>query len=98
MQLLVLRCIPFATNGAHSSRGCAFPARPPARLPACLPASQPFLGPQLAELWPVIRYKFASALTAWHPSDQSAHAILAPWHKVGVGGLGGWEAWRRWFA
>jgi hypothetical protein len=37
----------------------------------------------MAELWPVIRFKFASALQAWHPSDQSAHVILAPWHKVG---------------
>lgn len=44
---------------------------------------QPFLGPQMAELWPVIRFKFASALQAWHPSDSSAHVILAPWHKVG---------------
>ena len=37
----------------------------------------------MSELWPVIRFKFASALQAWHPSDQSAHVILAPWHKVG---------------
>ncbi len=44
---------------------------------------QPFLGAQMAELWPVIRFKFASALQAWHPSDSSAHVILAPWHKVG---------------
>ncbi|KAI7842892.1 hypothetical protein COHA_003404 [Chlorella ohadii] len=42
----------------------------------------PFLGAQMAELWPVIRFKFASALQAWHPSDSSAHVILAPWHKV----------------
>ncbi|KAL4858605.1 Septin and tuftelin-interacting protein 1 [Chlorella vulgaris] len=42
----------------------------------------PFLGLPMAELWPVIRFKFASALQAWHPSDQSAHVILAPWHKV----------------
>jgi hypothetical protein len=39
----------------------------------------------MSELWPVIRFKFASALQAWHPSDQSAHVILAPWHKVGWG-------------
>jgi hypothetical protein len=47
-----------------------------------LPLPQPFLGLPMAELWPVIRFKFASALQAWHPSDQSAHVILAPWHKV----------------
>lgn len=47
---------------------------------------QPFLGPQMSELWPVIRHKFASALQAWHPSDASAHAILAPWHKARRGG------------
>eukprot|EP00887_Chlorella_sp_A99_P006127 scaffold22.g6127.t1 len=42
----------------------------------------PFLGQQLEELWPVIRHKFASALAAWHPSDGSALAILAPWARV----------------
>ncbi|GAB4821104.1 hypothetical protein N2152v2_008150 [Parachlorella kessleri] len=42
----------------------------------------PFLGQQMTEFWPVIRFKFANALQAWHPSDQSAHIILAPWHKV----------------
>lgn len=39
----------------------------------------------MAELWPVIRFKFANALQAWHPSDQSAHVILAPWHKARCG-------------
>ena len=36
----------------------------------------------MEELWPIIRHKFAAALSAWHPSDGSAHAILAPWHRV----------------
>ncbi|EFN58159.1 hypothetical protein CHLNCDRAFT_50559 [Chlorella variabilis] len=35
----------------------------------------PFLGAPMAELWPVIRFKFANALQAWHPSDQSAHVF-----------------------
>ena len=54
----------------------------------------------MAELWPTIRHKFASALTAWHPSDSSAHVILAPWAKVGGVGewcgvvwMGGWPGW-----
>lgn len=34
------------------------------------------------ELWPIIRYKFTSALSHWHPSDPSALEILKPWKKV----------------
>lgn len=40
------------------------------------------LGPQLEDLYPTIRFKLASALQAWHPSDASALALLSPWHKV----------------
>lgn len=42
----------------------------------------PFLGAELEELYPVIRYKIGVALTEWHPSDPSAINILAPWAKV----------------
>lgn len=58
------------------------PTPPQPYTPNSTPPVQPFLGLQMAELWPVIRFKFASALQAWHPSDASAHVILAPWHKV----------------
>ena len=44
----------------------------------------------MSELWPVIRHKFSSALAAWHPSDASAHVILAPWRRVF--GPRDWEA------
>lgn len=40
------------------------------------------LGPQLEDLYPTIRFKLATALQAWHPSDASALALLSPWHKV----------------
>ncbi|CAL8461887.1 g1418 [Coccomyxa elongata] len=40
------------------------------------------LGPQLEDLYPPIRFKLATALQAWHPSDASALALLSPWHKV----------------
>jgi len=42
----------------------------------------PYLEHYLSELWPIIRHKFSTALQAWHPSDTSAHAILAPWSRV----------------
>lgn len=32
-----------------------------------------------SEVLPSIRFKLASALTNWHPSDMSAKAILLPW-------------------
>lgn len=34
------------------------------------------------ELWPIVRFKFASALSQWHPSDSSALDILKPWKHV----------------
>lgn len=34
------------------------------------------------ELWPIVRFKFSSALTQWHPSDSSALELLRPWRKV----------------
>lgn len=40
------------------------------------------LGPQLEDLYPPIRFKLATALQAWHPSDASALALLSPWHKA----------------
>ncbi|KAJ7389838.1 hypothetical protein OS493_028807 [Desmophyllum pertusum] len=46
----------------------------------------PFLGDHLEPLFAPIRFKLASALTNWHPSDPSAKMILEPWTKV----LRGW--------
>ena len=40
------------------------------------------LGNTLEPLYGPIRYKLASALTNWHPSDPSAKMILEPWTKV----------------
>ncbi len=37
---------------------------------------------KLEILYPSIRYKMASALANWHPSDKSAHKILEPWVQV----------------
>ena len=42
----------------------------------------PHLGPAMQALYPTIRYRLGAALTAWHPSDASAHAMLAPWRSV----------------
>ena len=42
----------------------------------------PFLGEHLEPLYQPIRFKLASALTNWHPSDPSAKMILQPWTKV----------------
>ena len=44
----------------------------------------------MSELWPPLRFKFASALQQWHPADASAHGILAPWRRVF--GAREWEA------
>ncbi|KAJ8667917.1 hypothetical protein QAD02_009580 [Eretmocerus hayati] len=33
-------------------------------------------------IYPVIRSKLGSALTAWHPSDRSARLMLQPWSQV----------------
>ena len=47
---------------------------------------------------PRVRHKLASALTAWHPSDGSALALLRPWHglwsrEAGGGGSTSASAW-----
>lgn len=42
----------------------------------------PLMGDQLEPLYAPIRFKLASALTNWHPSDPSAKMILEPWAKV----------------
>lgn len=42
----------------------------------------PALGGQLSELWPTVRFKFKSALEQWHPADESARMLLAPWKSV----------------
>ncbi len=44
----------------------------------------PALGDQLRQVYPGVRHKLASALTAWHPADRSALALLAPWQRVRV--------------
>ena len=41
-------------------------------------------------LYAPIRHKLSSALGAWHPSDGSALALLAPWRPVFADG--DWEA------
>ena len=43
----------------------------------------PLLGPELEDLYPGVRFRLASALQQWHPSDASALALLSPWHTVG---------------
>lgn len=47
--------------------------------PLCL---LPFPEQRLEMLYAPIRYKLATALNNWHPSDSSAHKILEPWLKV----------------
>lgn len=42
----------------------------------------PYLGHRLESLYPTIRFRLATALQAWHPSDGSALALLSPWHRV----------------
>lgn len=42
----------------------------------------PYLGSRMEELYPAIRFKLSTALQQWHPSDQSALALLSPWHTV----------------
>lgn len=41
-----------------------------------------FMGDHLEPLYAPVRFKLASALTNWHPSDPSAKMILEPWTKV----------------
>lgn len=43
-----------------------------------------FAEQRLETLYGPIRYKMATALNNWHPSDSSAHKILEPWLKVSV--------------
>ena len=42
----------------------------------------PMLQTRLQDLHPGIRFKLATALQQWHPADQSAMALLSPWHHV----------------
>lgn len=42
----------------------------------------PLMGDRLEPLYAPIRFKLASALTNWHPSDPSAKMMLEPWSKV----------------
>ena len=42
----------------------------------------PILDDQLDIVYPTIRNKLASALTAWHPSDRSAKEVLKPWRQI----------------
>ena len=42
----------------------------------------PYLGSRMEDLYPAIRFKLSTALQQWHPSDQSALALLSPWHTV----------------
>lgn len=42
----------------------------------------PYLGSHMDQLYPTIRFKLSAALQQWHPSDQSALALLRPWHTV----------------
>ena len=42
----------------------------------------PMLDDQLEIVYPTIRNKLASALTAWHPSDTSARVVLSPWKDI----------------
>ena len=42
----------------------------------------PALGDRLEVVYPTIRNKLASALSAWHPADRSAKLILLPWAQV----------------
>ena len=44
----------------------------------------PYLGTRMEELYPGIRFKLSTALQQWHPSDQSALALLSPWHTVSI--------------
>lgn len=44
----------------------------------------PYLGRQFEALYPTIRFRLSTALRAWHPSDSSALALLAPWHLVSL--------------
>ena len=42
----------------------------------------PYLGSRMDQLYPNISFKLSAALEQCHPSDQSALALLKPWHTV----------------
>lgn len=42
----------------------------------------PILKAKLEIVYPIIRFKLANALINWHPSDDSAKAILMPWKNI----------------
>ena len=42
----------------------------------------PRLGDAMRPLWAPIRHKLSNALSAWHPADGSALALLSPWRRV----------------
>ena len=58
------------------------PRRETVPLHAWLHPWLPMLQARLQDLHPGIRFKLATALQQWHPADQSAMALLSPWHHV----------------
>ena len=58
------------------------PLKDPVPIHAWLHPWLPSLGASMASLWAPIRHKLTNALAAWHPSDQSALGLLAPWRTV----------------
>lgn len=58
------------------------PMRDPVPLHSWLHPWLELLGAQLEVVYPTIRQKLSTALTAWHPSDKSARLILLPWKDV----------------
>ncbi len=42
----------------------------------------PYLGNHAKDLWPIVRMKFVSSLSQWHPSDPTALEMLKPWRRV----------------
>ena len=39
-------------------------------------------GPCEGALWPLLRAKYAAALSGWNPGDPTAHVMLLPWRSV----------------
>jgi tuftelin-interacting protein 11 len=58
------------------------PRRDPVPVYSWLQPWAPLLGPDLASLYPPVRFKLASCLQAWQPSDPSALAMIKPWRTV----------------